>query len=366
MPHLRAALPSWVAARAVVAVSFAVAHLVALANGPLSEAARHHLHQGLLGWDAERYVEIATFGYAELPRIELRFFPLLPLAARLLGSLLLGNAALALVLLANAAALVFGALVHALCLHERGDERLAARATWFVAFTPAAFVLAWGYSEALWGCVAVGAVLALRRRWWWWAALLGLAGGLSRPVGLLLVLPALVEALRSPWAAPRHELLARATAVVAPVAGTAAYLAWVGSRFGDPLLPYRIQQQPDFRGDLVDPVTSLWRAAGQALGGGMGIGPVRLLWALVLIALVVGTCRSWPSSYGALAAATLLVALGAHRLGSFERYGFAAFPVVLHLAAVAHTKPREVAVLGAGAAAMATYGTLALLGDYVP
>lgn len=363
--HLRAAFPAWVVARAVVALTFVAAHLLVGAGVVSGVAADHHLHQGLLGWDAERYAQIAEDGYSSLPLVEVRFFPLLAVLARLAGAVV-GNAGLALVLLANVLALGFGGLVHALCLHEKGDEALARRAAWFVAFTPAAFALVWGYSEALWGCLAVGALLCLRRRMWWAAALVGLLGGLARPVGLLLVLPALVEGARGVRAAPAWERFARLCAVLAPAAGTGAYLAWVGARFGDPLLPFRIQQDTRFRGDLADPVTTLFRLAGRTVGGELGIQAVRLLWAVVLIALVVETCRSWPASYGVLAAGALAVALGTDRLGSFERYGFAAFPVVLHLACLARTRRAERAVLAVGGGAMAVYGTMALLGRYVP
>lgn len=358
----------------MVAASFALAHLVALTNGPLSDAARHHLHQGLLGWDAERYTDIATHGYAQLPLLELRFFPLVPLLTRALAGLPLVGPGLALVALANGAALVFGALVHALCMHERGDARLARRATWFVAFTPAAFVLVWGYSEAVWGCLAVGMLLALRRRSWAWAAVLGLLAGLTRPVGPLLVLPALIEVSRSlryptggrSSAGGRWDTAARAAAVLAPLAGTGAYLAWAGAHFGDPLLPYRIQQRASFRGDLSDPVTPLLHAVAGAVQGGIGIDGVRVLWAVAMIVLVVATCRSWPASYAALAGATVAVALATARLGSFERYGFGAFPVVIHLAAIATTRRRAALLLAVGATAMAAYCTLAFLGRFVP
>lgn len=353
------------AARAVVALTFLAAHALVNAGMVSSDVAVHHLNQGLLGWDAERYTDIAERGYAALPLVELRFFPLVPMLARALGAIV-GDAGLALVLIANVAALGFGALVHALCLHERGDERLARRTTWFVAFTPAAFVLAWGYSEAVWGCLAVAAVFALRRRRWWAAAALGLLGGLARPVGALLVLPALVEAARGLPAAGRRELAARAVAVLAPLAGTGAYLAWVGMRFGDPLLPFRIQQDQKFRGELADPVSSLSGIVATTFRDGLGVGSARLVWAVLLVGLVVATCRSWPASYGVLAAGVLLVALSTNHLGSFERYGFAAFPVVLHLAAVACTTTAQRVLLATGAGAMATYGTLALLGRYVP
>ena len=367
MAHVRAALPAWVAARILIALTFAAAHAAVGLGLVGGEAVDHHLHQGLLGWDAERYTQIADQGYAALPRIELRFFPLFPLLARGLAAVLRLAPGLAVVLVANLAALAFGALVHALCLHERpGDDALARRAVWFAAFTPAAFVLVWGYSEALWGCLAVGAVLALRRKRWWWAAALGFLGGLVRPVGVLLALPALVEGARGWRSTGAREGAARLAAMVAPLAGTGTYLAWVGHRFGDPLLPFSIQQEERFRGDVADPVSALWRTAGDVAAGDLGIPAFRLLWAAALVAVVVHTARRWPASYTALAAASVLVALSTERLGSFERYGFAGFPVVLTLAALARTRRAAATALAVGGGAMATYGTLALLGRYVP
>ena len=35
----------------------------------------------------------------------------------------------------------------------------------------------------------------------------------------------------------------RLAAVVAPAVGTGAYLAWVGTNFGDAFLPFKVQQQ---------------------------------------------------------------------------------------------------------------------------
>ena len=43
-------------------------------------------------------------------------------------------------------------------------------------------------------------------------------------------------------------------AVVAPIVGTAAYLGWVGMRFGDPWLPLRVQNVEGLRGHTVSPV----------------------------------------------------------------------------------------------------------------
>ncbi|MGH9286471.1 MAG: hypothetical protein ACRD0M_12485, partial [Acidimicrobiales bacterium] len=159
-PHLAAALPGWVAARLAVALSFVVAHLIVTWADP-GPSARRHLDEGLLGWDAAWYRDIAAHGYAGLPRVGVRFFPLLPLVTRAVA-FMTGHTGVALLVVTNVAALGLGALVHRLALVERGDASLARRAATAVAVVPPAFVYVWGYSEALAGCLSVAAFLALR------------------------------------------------------------------------------------------------------------------------------------------------------------------------------------------------------------
>lgn len=340
-------------------VSVLLAHAVVGSVGSVRLAVHQHLARGLLDWDAERYMQIADRGYAALPRVQLRFFPLLPLLARALNVVLPGGPGAAVVVIANVAALGFGFLVWRLVMHERDDAGLAGAAVWLAYLTPAAFVLVWGYTEALWGCLTVGMFLALRRQQWWWAAGVGVLAGLTRPVAPLLVLPALIEAARG---FDRRTLVPRAAAVVSPVVGVGCFLAWVGVRYHDWLLPYHIQQTPRFRGKTTNPfraVGSVWRAAAD----GSGIAGLRLAWVVVLVVAVVLCLRRWPLSYGAFVGATLVLALSTERLGSFERYSFAAFPVVLALAGAVR---RREALYALGAASMLGYGTMALLGVYVP
>jgi hypothetical protein len=154
--------------------------------------------------------------------------------------------------------------------------------------------------------------------------------------------------------------------VVAPLAGVGLFLAWVGAEFGDFKLPYTIQQGPKFRGSLTDPVRPLWHSVA-VVGHDHWLPLLRVGWAAVLVAALVVLFRRWPVSYGAYAAGALLVALCTQRLGSFERYGFSAFPLVLALADVVRRRSQYVAVAAAiGAAALVGYGTLALLGSSVP
>jgi len=95
-------------ARAVVLAALGVAHLYVSHSHP-APAVVFRVHQGLLAWDAGFYESIARFGYHPFGHQALRFFPLFPLAARLL-SWLPGGDGTSVVLLANLGALIGTAL----------------------------------------------------------------------------------------------------------------------------------------------------------------------------------------------------------------------------------------------------------------
>jgi hypothetical protein len=324
------------------------------------------LHQGLFAWDAAFYRDLAEVGYRHVAEEGLRFFPLLPLLTRALAVPLFGNVGLALILLVNVAALVAGALLHRLALDELGDRPTAERAAWLLALLPPATVLIAGYAESLLLVCSIGAFLALRRRQWWLAAVLGMAAGLCRPMGLLLAIPAAIEAGRAIQRAGWMERMARSVAVIAPLAGTAGYLAWVQWRHGDWTLPFRLQNTAELRGGLANPLGVIADAIRSASNGG-GLGEaLHLPWILLFAALFVICWRRLPGSYTAYAGALLVVALSGHTLGSFERYGLAAFPLVIALALVLR-RPRDERIgLAVCAAGLSAFATLELLGAFVP
>ena len=190
-PHVLAALPAWVTARVIVLASLWLAHVVSDPTG----FDRVRLDQGLLGWDADWYYDIATRGYDALSDTGPQVLPALPGSGQArLASLHRPRRPGTLLLLSNGPALAVGALAHRLALRETGDEALARRAAWFIAISPPAFVLVMGYSEPIALTVALGGVLALRQRRWEWAALAFLVAGITRPVGMLLAVPAAIEA----------------------------------------------------------------------------------------------------------------------------------------------------------------------------
>jgi hypothetical protein len=352
----RAVLVPYVLSRVIVVVTLVVCRHVLTT---LQVAARLRLQASLLGWDGGWYRAIARGGYDAVAREGLRFFPLFPLLGHAVTWLPGVNAGAAVVIVANVAALALGFAVRALVLEERADEALARRAVWLVYLLPPAFVLVMGYAEALFMTGAAVVLLALRRHQWWLAAAAGVAVGLTRPVGILLAVPALVEAVRT------RDRTALA-AVVAPVAGTFAYLAWAARRTHDFWYPLRVQQDPTRRGRWLDPVRAVAHAVRELFSGDHLSAGVHAVAAVLLVGLLVVVWRRWPLSFALYATVALLVALSSRNLDSLERYGLATVPFVLAAADVVADVTWERVVLVLASATLVIACVLAFTGVMVP
>lgn len=359
---LFAALPPWVVARLLVVVAYVL--VAAAADEFAGGRPTPKLDQDLLAWDGDWYDAIADGGYGRLPVEAVRFFPLFPWLGARLAPLFAGHQGLALIVIANVAALVAGMLLHRLALTETGDRALARRAPWLFALFPGAFVLVWGYAEAVMLAAVIGAFLALRRRAWWAAAALAVAAGLARPLGLFLVLPALWEVSRDWREAPGREAVARVGAVVAAPLGVLCYLGYTaanGRGFLDPLT-----EQSPYRGAVTDPFSRLVDAAGDFVGASRLGDAVHPPMAVLFVVLAVVVVRRWPPAYALYAVPLLLLALSAESFNSLERYGLNAFPLVLALATVTKRRELELTAIALGAAGVVALSALAWVGNYVP
>jgi hypothetical protein len=250
---------------------------------------------------------------------------------------------------------------------DLGDAALARRSVWLLALAPSAYSLVLGYADAALLLCAIVTVLAARKARWWWAAGAGLLAGGLRPLGVLLVLPVAIEV----WRTRRDRRsggrwVATCAALGAPLAGAGAYLGWVGAQFGDPWLPLRVQQQGGHRGPLAAPFTAMWHNVTSVLHGHHLGGALHIPWVLLCIVLLVVAFKKLPVSYGAFAAAVLVVSLTSSNLDSFERYALGAFPLVVAASTLTSRRWLEVVVLLGSGAAMAGYAYLAFVGVVVP
>jgi hypothetical protein len=317
------------------------------------------LHEGLLAWDASWYRDIAAHGYGGVAAEGMRFFPLFPMLARLLAGVPGVSAGFAVLCIANVSALALGFALYALVMEERDDPELARRAVWLVYLVPPAFVLVMGYAEPLFMTLAALTLIGLRSRRWWLAAVAGFCAGLTRPVGVLLALPAAVEG----W--QRRDLKAIAPAV-SPVLGLVAYLAWAEHLTHDFLYPLRAQEDPVRRGHWVDPVSAVAHNVHELFTGDHVSAGLHAASAVVFVALLVVLARRWPLSFTLYAGVALVVALSSKNLDSLERYGLATLPFVLAGADLLAAPERERVVLYLAGAALVAASLLAFTGVLVP
>jgi hypothetical protein len=321
-------------------------------------------HEGLFSWDAGWYRAIAEQGYAGAGRSSLRFFPLYPELGSLAHATLRAPVGVTLLLVANLASLLAAMGLYLLTRHEL-DRSAARRATWLLCLSPASFVLAMGYAEALFVLLAIFVLFAARTERWWLAAGAGLLAGLTRPLGLLLAIFVLVEAVRRWRAGSTRSRTGSVVAVLGPLAGAGVFMAWVADAYGDLLLPFRLQTDAGHHGGFGDPFTVVWHAATEVLHGHVGTA-LHVPWiGLALVLLVVALFRL-PVSYGLFAAAVLLTALSGQNLDSFERYALSALPLVMAGGTLLRSERVATSAFTLLGVAMFAYASLAFLGAYVP
>ncbi|MCZ7630691.1 MAG: hypothetical protein M5U19_17385 [Microthrixaceae bacterium] len=368
---VRPALLGWLVGRVAVGVGFALAHLLSGSVG--LPHGRLHLDQGLMTWDGTFYRVIAQGWYSgtDVPEEAVRFFPAYPALGRLAEFVFMGNTDLALLVIANAAALGAAVVVWRLAAEGTTDRLVADRAAWMVAVVPAANVMVFAYSESLMLLMATAVLLALLRGRPGWAALGALGAGLLRPAGVLLALPALVETwqwYRTQRGTPTRTLLRRAVpwacAVVAPAVGLVVALWVVSRRTGDVFEAYLIQRR--LRDGFRDPLTRMVEA-GVDFAGGHLHDIYNVAFAIGFAALFVIAVRHRQRlSWLVFMAATWVVAVGGNNMDSLGRYCVVAAPFTIALAQWGHTRGRQVLIATAGILGTVWFTSEVLLGRIVP
>jgi hypothetical protein len=282
-------------------------------------------------WDVIWYIRVADHGYRWLPppaQSDLAFFPLFPLVIHLLT--------LITPLSAYAAGLVVTSLSFALALYLLHrlvlldfEREVAERTITYLGLFPTALFFFAAYSEALYLACSVGCIYALRLRRWWVAGLCGMAAVLTRQLGLLLVIPFVIELFghsereRPAPSFRRPDVLSLA---LIP-AGLLAFVAFLQVRLGNGLLFLRAQTAwqrtfaPPWQGPLLDisrighlypHISEHTRRAEQALMA------LDLAFLLLFIALCVLGALWLPRSYTAYTVAVLLAILMTPATGAVQ------------------------------------------------
>ncbi|MDQ3660823.1 MAG: hypothetical protein M3454_07175 [Actinomycetota bacterium] len=321
---------------------------------PRAQGAAELVGAGLERWDALWFLRIAADGY-RLNDGSAAFWPGYPLATRALTTLFDGHtlgAALVLSAVLSVAALVLFYLLGTV----EFDERLARRSVLYLALFPTAFFLAAPYSEAMFLCFSVGALLAARSNHWWVASLCAALASGTRSLGVVLAVPLVLEALAQRRGRPRGVGSAIAS-VMGPVAaclsGAAAYLFYWRLRSGNALHPFSSQAQ------WLRTASWPWETIFQATNFAWRFDALwhRIDWLLVvpLIVLALWSLRWMRVSYAAYVCVSLTIILSfvfaARPLMSAPRFFLVLFPLFWALARFTEdrTSLHLVLVLGLGA-----------------
>jgi hypothetical protein len=239
----------------------------------------------------------------------------------LAGALLVSNASFA-------AALV---VMYALTLRETSEET-ARRSVVYLAVFPTSFFFLAPYSESLFLLLVLLTFWFARHDRWAPAAFAAAAAALTRNLGVLLVLPLLVEA----WQRSRSSgegLVRRAAWSSAPVLAIVPWLGFWQALAGDWLAP--LHQQANWERQLQNPLSTLAKGTHEAWRWiGIYPGGYHLLdWLIVvpvLAAAVYAVVRFRPA-YGVYVWASLLPPLlyifAGRPLMSLPRFALALFPV---------------------------------------
>ncbi|MEU6895564.1 GtrA family protein [Streptomyces sp. NPDC046557] len=361
-PAFLIAVRPWLVAHLLVMAALGLARL---RLGRLPDTGDVRPSAGTLVWDSGWYHALAERGYDSLGVESVRFFPLLPLLTRAGATVTHLPTVVVLEAACSMSALVMGVLLHVLVRREGGSAEVARRAVWLSQLAPGAAVLTLGYTEALGGVLAIAFFMLVRGGRGWWAVPVGLLSGLTRPTGVLLALPALVEALRPGTLTPRLRILA---AALSPVVGTMFFLAWCRLDGHGWSAPYSVQLRPSLRGGLVgNPLGDylhpthgvLTRAAAFMLA-------VCLVELLAAVGLLWVSGRRLPASYTAWALALVVAAATASGFRSLPRYVTAAFPLMVAAAYVLSGRRYWRLAMGLCAAAFTVLAYLGFTGQVTP
>jgi hypothetical protein len=320
--------------------------------------------QVLLAWDGAFYRLLADVGYVDAPADAHRFFPAYPLLGKLLSPLFLGRTDVALVVLANVAALAAMVLLRRLA-REQHNHDVAGTSVWLFAVSPVGFALVLAFSEPLMLVAVVATFLLLRRRGWLAAGATGFLAALTRPFGAFLAVSALIEAIKRWRQAGGRERWCLAAAVAGPLAGLGAFLLYAGIALpGGWTRPFDAQRP--LRGDFVEPISRTLRALGELVDLGPTLDGLHAPFVLLLVALVVIGFRVLPLSQAVYSLLVVLVAVSADNLNSLERYGLNAVPLIFVAAVVARRLRVAQAAVVVSAGLFVAMCSLAFLGRYVP
>jgi Mannosyltransferase (PIG-V) len=292
-------------------------------------------------FDTNWYLKIAEKGYSAADGSSV-YFPLYPIAIRLVGILVSGRDLLAAIIVSNLALMGALYLLYKMSGNVIGGARARLALVYLMVFPTSFFLLA-AYTESLFLCLSLASLYAGQRGRWLTAGVLGAAAALTRLQGALLILPLAYlwwkqlragigqQAKAKSESASRRQFAARGTALLFIPLATCAFLAATNLS----LLP---SYESELHAQFVMPWDNLI-AAIALIGQGRGTAPdvLNLLATIGFGFMSVVVWRKLPREYGLYTASMFLAPIfrmtTQQPLVSMTRYVLVLFPVFIVAAA---------------------------------
>lgn len=284
-------------------------------------------------WDSAWYLNIIQNGYElqgdpALVKSNIAFYPLYPYLVEGLAQLLPGPPGLFTYLavgliISNLAAVTALVLIYKLGIFYLQDRKTARYTVWFMLAFPSAFILSCFYTEALFLCLAAGALWFGSQQKWAPACLAIMLAAVSRPVGLGLALPVAYMYMESrQWKIQKisWDIL---WFLITPLAYI-YFLYHIELVTGDFMTTFQVQQAWDRH------FSWPWKTLFYPNGWNLYHTPIQQLLTLMVFGGIYWGYRLLPT--GSLAIMAFIILLPIYftgRLSSCIRYYLMAFPVFM-------------------------------------
>lgn len=261
-------------------------------------------------WDSVWFYEIIKSGYIREGLTA--FFPLYPISVRLVSKLLFFIQPVLVGLGLSSIFLLGALLVFYKLLRLDYDEESSHRAVFYLLIFPSSLFYTLIYSEGLFLLLSISCFYLARIRRWGWCGILGFCAALARPVGVLLLIPLLLEFLiskRKDWGFGLSLI---------PL-GVVSYMVYLSKKFSDPLLFFHVQKEwGRFSSDWVSSILN-------------SLNPIKLLFFLSFAVGSAVVFKKIRRSYGVYIFLNLLPCLVSGSFMSINRHFAVLFPFYILL-----------------------------------
>jgi Gpi18-like mannosyltransferase len=301
-----------------------------------------------LWWDGGWYLHIAQHGYSYRPHQQssVAFFPVYPVAVRLVGPFVPGGRAVAAVVITMLSGLALLVMFQRWC-----QRRMSPGAAWWSVVVLAVYPYAWflygaAYADALFLAMTMLAFLLLEDDHPLAAGLAGMVATAARPTGVVVLVGLIAVMLhrRGVLHRVRGRIRPRDLGVGVAAIGIVGWCTWLALRFGH---PFAFIETEGAKGWDRAPGVATWLKFGffkhvtQDSPWRVATFVVQALLCLAFAAAVPTVWRRFGAGYGIYVVAAVLVpAVSTDDFMGTGRYMLAAFPVFALIGSTLAAAPR--------------------------